>query len=90
MEGRIDAVELVLCPLLFCTTTGYCDSIVLPMKWVNGLYSLNHQSINLSINLIALICDRCVCVSVCVCVCVRARARVRACVCESVCVRACV
>ena len=31
-------------------TTTECDSIVLPMKWANGLYSLNHQSVNQSVN----------------------------------------
>ena len=33
-------------------TTIECDSTVLPMKWANGLYSLNHQSINLSLALV--------------------------------------
>ena len=48
MEGRIDAVKILICPVLFCTTTE-SDLIVLPMKWASGLYSLNHHSLTHSL-----------------------------------------
>ena len=45
MEGRNDAVKILICPVLSCTTTE-SDLIVLPMKLTSGLYSLNHHLLN--------------------------------------------
>ena len=45
MEGGNDAVKILICPVLYCTTTE-SDLIVLPVKWTSGLYSLNHHLLN--------------------------------------------
>ena len=43
--------ELMQLKFEYVHTTTECDSIVLPMKWANDLYSLNHRSVSLSLSL---------------------------------------